>query len=236
MDRTYLTSVREELLADRREIPGSCVKLGPASAIDIFRSHPAEHRLSPAECDAVCRVARAVESVEESKEIDRMRMPRIVISASGTATGGRVLHHLKAMAPDARNTIVFVGHQAVGTRGGAMTNGARAVKIHGHYIPVHAEVTVLDNLSAHADATEILDWLHHFEEAPRETFIVHGEPEVADALRLRIEDSLGWNVRVSEHGETVSLEAEPANRPGSASHRTPHRSLRVPGSAASSPD
>ena len=181
-----------------------------ASAIDIFRKHPAEHRLSPAECEAVCGVARAVESVEESKEIDRMRMPRIVISASGMATGGRVLHHLKAMAPDVRNTIVFVGHQAVGTRGSAMIGGARAVKIHGHYIPVQAEVTVLDNLSAHADADEILDWLHHFEEAPRETFIVHGEPASADALRLRIEERLGWSVRVPEHGEKFDLRAGPA--------------------------
>lgn len=176
-----------------------------ASAIEIFRTHPEEHNLTPAECDAVCSVARAVESVEESKEIGRMRVPRIIISASGMATGGRVLHHLKALAPDPRNTVLFTGHQAVGTRGAAMVGGAPAVKIHGHYVQVHAEVAVLDNLSAHADAPEILAWLEGFEAAPTRTFIVHGEPAASDALRLKIEESLGWPTHVPEHGEVVAL-------------------------------
>jgi metallo-beta-lactamase family protein len=176
-----------------------------ASAIQIFREHPEEHRLSLAECEAVCQVARAVESVEESKEIGRMRVPRVIISASGMATGGRVLHHLKSFAPDARNTVLFTGHQAVGTRGAAMIGGAKAIKIHGHYVPVHADVVMLDNLSAHADAVEILDWLHHFEKPPRETFAVHGEPVAADALRLRIEETLGWKVRAPEYGERATL-------------------------------
>ena len=176
-----------------------------ASAIEIFRSHPTPHRLSAAECDSVCGVARATESVEESKEIGRMRYPRVIISASGMATGGRVLHHLKSMAPDARNTIVFVGHQAMGTRGAAMVGGARAIKIHGHYVSVNAEVAVLDSLSAHADAEEILAWMGNFTAPPRTTFVTHGEPAAADALRLRIEEKLGWTVRVPEHGETVEL-------------------------------
>ena len=176
-----------------------------ASAIDIFGRHPQEHNLTPQEANAVSSIARAVESVEESKEIGRMRVPRIIISASGMATGGRVVHHLKALAPDARNTILFAGHQAIGTRGASLVGGARSVKIHGHYVPVHAEVAVLDNLSAHADAAEILDWLQNFEEPPTRTFIVHGEPAAADALRLRIEESLGWAVRVPEHGEKADL-------------------------------
>lgn len=176
-----------------------------ASAIEIFRSHPSQHRLSAAESDAVCGVARATESVEESKEIGRMRYPRVIISASGMATGGRVLHHLKSMAPDPRNTILFVGHQAAGTRGAAMVGGARAIKIHGHYVSVHAEVAVLDSLSAHADAEEIVAWLGNFAAPPRTTFVTHGEPAAADALRLRIEERLGWEVRVPEHGETVEL-------------------------------
>ncbi|HET8656262.1 MAG TPA: MBL fold metallo-hydrolase [Longimicrobiaceae bacterium] len=184
-----------------------------ASAIEIFGRHPEEHRLSPAECRAVCGVARAVESVEESKAIDRMRAPRVIISASGMATGGRVLHHLKAFAPEPRNSIVFVGHQAMGTRGAAMLGGARSVKIHGQYVPVRAEVAVLDNLSAHADAAEILDWMHHFEEPPRETFLVHGEPQASDALRLRIEETLGWTVRVPEYRERVVLGDVPAAAP-----------------------
>lgn len=184
-----------------------------ARAIDIFRDHPDYHGLSPDECEAVCRVARATESVEESKQIDRMRFPRVIISASGMATGGRVLHHLKALAGDPRNTILFVGHQAVGTRGAAMIGGARRIKVHGHYVTIQAEVGVLDNLSAHADADEILDWLHHFERPPRETFIVHGEPAAADALRLRIAETYGWSARAPEHRETVTLDLGAARTP-----------------------
>lgn len=193
-----------------------------ASAIRIFREHPEEHGLTAAECEAVCAVARATESVEESKEIDRMRYPRIIISASGMATGGRVLHHLKALASDARNTVLFTGHQAVGTRGAAIIGGAKAIKIHGHYVPVHAEVGVLDNLSAHADAVEILDWLHHFEKPPRETFIVHGEPAAADALRLRVEESLGWTVRVPEYRESAVLSGPQPAPDRNGRRRTAH--------------
>lgn len=176
-----------------------------ASAIEIFQQHPEEHSLGAAECRAVCAVARATESVEESKEIGRMRYPRVIISASGMATGGRVLHHLKSLAPDPRNTILFVGYQAVGTRGGAMVAGARSIKIHGHYIAVHAQVEVLENLSAHADSAEIVAWLRQFETPPRETFITHGEPAASDVLRLRIEETLKWPCRVPDYRDTVEL-------------------------------
>jgi metallo-beta-lactamase family protein len=176
-----------------------------ASAIRIFREHPDEHRLTPEECEAVCEVAHAVESVEESKRIGAMRYPRIIISASGMATGGRVLHHLKTFAPDARNTVLFAGHQAVGTRGAAMLGGARTVRIHGHDVLVNAEVAKLDNLSAHADYVEIMDWLNHFETAPRETFVTHGDPVPAEVMRVRIEETLGWRARVPRYLETVEL-------------------------------
>ena len=121
------------------------------------------------------------------------------------ATGGRVVHHLKTFAPDPRNTILFTGYQAGGTRGAAMLGGAEAVKIHGQYIPVRAEVANIDNLSAHADYNEILSWLKNFESPPRQTFVTHGEPEAADALRLRIEETLGWGVTVPEYRDTVQL-------------------------------
>ncbi|HEX6308477.1 MAG TPA: MBL fold metallo-hydrolase [Longimicrobiales bacterium] len=176
-----------------------------ASAIDIFRTHPLEHQLLADECEAVCSVARATESVEESKEIDRMRYPRVIISASGMATGGRVLHHLKALASDPRNTIVFVGHQAIGTRGAQILAGARSIRIHGQDVPIHAEVQSLENLSAHADYVEILDWLRNFEKPPRRTFITHGEPEAAAALKRRIEDTLGWECSVPDYDEVVRL-------------------------------
>lgn len=196
------------LLKSARTIPDVPVFLNSPMAVDVtrvFRSHRGEHRLTPAQCDGMCGAAHYVNSVEESKRLNARHGPMIIISASGMATGGRVLHHLKAFAPDARNTILFTGFQAGGTRGAAMLNGAEAVKIHGEYVPVRAEVMNIDNLSAHADYAETLDWLRHFESPPRQTFITHGEPAPADALRHRIEEELGWHARAPEHQERVTL-------------------------------
>ena len=175
------------------------------AATRVFHAHPEEHRLPAREAEVVRALPRATSTVEESKEIDRMRYPRVIISASGMATGGRVLHHLKALAPDARNTILLVGYQAAGTRGAALLGGAKSLKIHGAYVPVHAEVAVLENMSVHADYTETLGWLRGFRSAPRCTFVTHGEPTAADALRLHIEEELGWTVRVPAHGEVAEL-------------------------------
>ncbi|MCW5619999.1 MAG: MBL fold metallo-hydrolase, partial [Burkholderiales bacterium] len=185
------------------------VFLNSPMAVDatlIFRAHLGEHRLDPQECEATCRVARFVNTVEESIALNALREPAIIIAASGMATGGRVLHHLKAFAPHARNTILFSGYQAGGTRGASMLAGARSIRIHGQEIPVNAEVDMLDMLSAHADADEILDWLGGFEQPPRTTFITHGEPAAADALRLRIEHGRGWSCQVPDYLEEVPLQ------------------------------
>jgi metallo-beta-lactamase family protein len=171
----------------------------------VFHDHRGEHRLTPAQCDAMCGAARFVNSVEESRRLNTLHDPMILISASGMATGGRVLHHIKAFAPDPRNTILFVGFQAGGTRGEAMVNGAQAVKIHGEYVPVRAEVVAMDHLSAHADYSEMMEWLGHFDAPPRKTFITHGEPAAADALRHRIEEQRGWRCRVPDYLERVTL-------------------------------
>lgn len=191
-----------------RRIPDLPVFLDSPMAIDageIFAAHPHDHRLSPAECRATFRVARAVREAGESKALDRNSMPKVIISASGMATGGRVLHHLKVFAPDPRNTILFAGFQAGGTRGASMVAGAPAVKIHGAYVPVRAEVANLHMLSAHADADEILGWLRHFEAPPRHTFVTHGEPDAADALRHRIEEELGWSCSVPDYRDSAEL-------------------------------
>jgi metallo-beta-lactamase family protein len=176
-----------------------------AAAMHILARHPESLRLSTAEARAVSEFARIVSSVEESKRVDRMSMPRIVISASGMATGGRVLHHLKVIAPEPANTVLFSGYQAAGTRGAQMVAGAREIKIHGGYVPVRAEVRVMDSLSAHADWREILAWLSAFPSPPRHTFITHGEPAAADHLRLKIEERLGWACSVPEHRQRVVL-------------------------------
>jgi metallo-beta-lactamase family protein len=175
-------------------------------ASEIFCRFHADHTLSEAAARAACSVARYVRTVEESKSLDHNQVPRIIVAASGMATGGRVVHHLKALAPDPRNTVLFAGFQAGGTRGAAMLAGAREIKIHGRHIPVRAEVDLLDMLSAHADRDEILRWLGGFEAPPRRTFIVHGEPDAADALRLAIEEERGWAAEVPEHRERLELE------------------------------
>ena len=176
------------------------------NASEIFRRHADSHRLSEAEAKAVCDVATYVREVEESKALGNLRVPAIIISASGMATGGRVLHHLKRLAPDPRNAILFTGFQAAGTRGAAMLAGAESIKIHGGHYPVRAKVACLDMLSAHADADEILSWLKVMERPPRTTFITHGEPEAAEALRLRIEEELGWDCVVPEYRDSLTLE------------------------------
>lgn len=175
------------------------------NASDIFCAHLDDHKLSAAQCIDFCGVAEYVRDVEKSKALNIDRTPKVIISASGMATGGRVLHHLKHYAPDRRNTILFAGYQAGGTRGAAMISGTQNVKIHGQYVPIHAEVASLDMLSAHADADEILRWLRGFSKAPKMTFITHGEPTASDALRLRIEEELGWPCTVPDHGQQVQL-------------------------------
>ncbi|WP_018317129.1 MBL fold metallo-hydrolase RNA specificity domain-containing protein [Bradyrhizobium sp. WSM2793] len=175
-------------------------------ASEIFCRDVADHRLPPAVCRRACAVAHYVRSVDESKALMENPMPKVIISASGMATGGRVLHHLKRYAPDPKNTILFAGFQAGGTRGAAMVAGADSIKIHGNYIPVRAEVRNLDMLSGHADAGEILRWLRGFKTPPKTTFITHGEPAASDALRVRITEELGWRCVVPEHGQKVELE------------------------------
>ena len=176
-----------------------------ADATDIYHRHRAEHRLSVEQCEAMSRVATIINGADESRALNGKRFPMVIIAASGMATGGRVLHHLKAFAPDPRNTILFSGYQAGGTRGASIVQGAREVKIHGTYVPIRAEVAVLDNLSAHADYGETLEWLRGFASPPKRTFVTHGEPAAADALRRRIGEALGWSCEVPDYRETVEL-------------------------------
>jgi metallo-beta-lactamase family protein len=174
-------------------------------ASELFLHESDDQRLSDDERRRACEVAKYVGSVEESKALNDSDAPKVIISASGMATGGRVLHHLSKFAPDPRNAIVFTGFQAAGTRGASIVAGAQTIKIHGVYLPVRAEVTNLTMMSAHADADEIMRWLRNIKRPPRMTFVTHGEPAASDALRLRIQDELGWTCRAPEQLERVSL-------------------------------
>ena len=148
---------------------------------------------------------QTIQTPAHSKELTASKMPSIVISASGMATGGRVLHHLKAALPDARNTVLFVGYQAEGTRGRQLIDGARSVKIHGAQVPVAASIEQIDSMSAHADQREILRWLRGLTRPPRTTYLVHGEPGPMATLRPVIETELGWPVYMPALGESVEL-------------------------------
>ena len=176
-----------------------------ADATAIYLKHRQDHLLDAAQCEAVCHTARIVNTVEESIALNESRTPKVIIAASGMATGGRVLHHLAAFAPDSRNTIVFAGFQAGGTRGAAMVGGATSIKIFGEYVPVRANVIQMSNLSAHADQQEILAWLAHLQRPPQQTFITHGEPDASDALRRCIEEKLHWNCRVPQYRDREEL-------------------------------
>jgi metallo-beta-lactamase family protein len=189
-------------------IPDVPVFLDSPMAADttaIYHRHRTEHRLSSDECDGMCRVAQIVDSVEQSRAVTNLRYPAVVVSASGMATGGRVLHHLKARLPDARNTVVLAGYQAGGTRGARLQAGERSVRIHGEDVAVKAEVVSLQGLSAHADAAQLVQWLSASPRAPQRLFITHGEPGPADALRQRVEQALGWEGRVPLLNEAVEL-------------------------------
>jgi metallo-beta-lactamase family protein len=121
------------------------------------------------------------------------------------ATGGRVLHHLARALPDAKNTVLFAGYQAAGTRGRQMLDGVRTTVIHGQEVRVAAQIEAIDSMSAHADANEIMRWLKNFAKPPALTCLVHGDPEPMDALKARIEKELAWTVRTPNHFERIDL-------------------------------
>jgi metallo-beta-lactamase family protein len=172
---------------------------------DLYRQFHEYHRLTQEGCHAVCDVAEYVGSPDESRALAGRRGPMVIISASGMATGGRVLHHLKALAPDHRNTILLPGFQAPGTRGDALARGAREIKIHGSYVPVDARVVQLDGFSAHADQRGLLDWLGACKPAPRAVFVAHGEPMPADTLRRKIAEDIGCTAHVPAYEERIRL-------------------------------
>ncbi|WP_435203533.1 MBL fold metallo-hydrolase RNA specificity domain-containing protein [Qipengyuania sp. 902] len=194
-------------LRERGEIPDIPVYLNTpmgANATDIYHRHHGEHRVSWDDCRAMFDLAVRIRTVEESKALNRDVGPKIIVSASGMLTGGRILHHVVSFGQDPKNAIVLSGFQAGGTRGAALVSGKRALRIFGEDIPIRAEVIQLEGLSGHADADELLAWMGKAK-PPQMTYVTHGEPDAADALRFRIEHELGWDVRVPEHLERVLI-------------------------------
>lgn len=174
-------------------------------ATEIFCKHHKEHKLNGAQCELIDDKTVFVRTVEESIELDAVRYPCVIISASGMASGGRVLHHLKTLLPNPRNSVVFAGFQAPGTRGDVLVHGAESVKIHGEYWPVKAEIHNMDSMSAHGDYREILHWLEQGTLKPEKVYVTHGEAVASDTMRKRISEKFGWDAEVPDLFEEVEI-------------------------------
>jgi metallo-beta-lactamase family protein len=187
-------------------------------AVEVFLKHSEE--FSDDTRELIARYGSPLEwqgfhfdaTQQESKKANDSRYPVIIISTSGMATGGRIQHHLMQRLPDPRNLVLFIGFQAPGTRGAQIKSGARQVKIFGQIIPVRAQVAALEQFSDHADTPELLQWLRTFSRQPEVTYLVHGEPAAAEALRQAISQTLGWTVKTAKWMEKVSI-GEPAGVP-----------------------
>lgn len=166
----------------------------------LFEKHMGEHRLTKAQAHALTHSVTMISGTDESKALASRHGPMVILSASGMATGGRVLHHIAHHAGKHQNMIILTGYQAPGTRGATLAAGARSLRIHGRDVEVNAEIVQLESASAHADGDQLLDWLRAMPQAPRQVYVVHGEAEAADTLRARIERELQWRAMVPEHG------------------------------------
>ncbi len=180
------------------------------SATELYLEHREDHDLEfsreESEGDPLnTHEVHMTRTPEESKQINKMTSPCLIISASGMATGGRVLHHLERRLPDSRNAVILPGFQAEGTRGRALSEGARTIKIHGQQVPVMAEIFTLHQFSAHAGQSELLRWLSGFQAPPRQTFLVHGEPPAAQSLRGLIQQKFGWRVTLPAYCQSFEL-------------------------------
>jgi metallo-beta-lactamase family protein len=210
--QTLLYVLRQ--LEDWQRIPALQVYVDSPMAITatkLYQQHADEHDLefvrekNSGHEPMLPRRCHFVQSAEESKQLNRVNSPCVVISASGMATGGRVLHHLARRLPDSRNAVLLAGFQAEGTRGRSLVEGAQTLRIHGEDVPVHAEVLALHQFSGHAGKSEILRWLGEMPAAPRQTYLVHGEPASASALQTAIGAQFGWPVSKAAYRQSAEL-------------------------------
>lgn len=214
VDRTQELLWMLHHLEDAGRIPQLPVYVDSPSATDvteIYLHHPEEldeefmAELRRGQTPLHTAHCHFVKAVEESKRLNDLRGPAIIVSASGMATGGRILHHLAHRLPDPKNTVLLVGFQALGTRGRSLQDGAKTLRLFGEDVPVQAKVETIHGLSAHADQNEMLRWLGGFKRPPRTTYLVHGEPPAAKTLGDLISAKLGWSSRPAVDGEQVPV-------------------------------
>lgn len=215
VDRTEVILLALRRMIAKKRIPALPVYADSPMALDVLRVY----RRAMASGDPEIRPESITDgdpfdpgslhelrTQEQSRELNDLHYPSIIISASGMATGGRVLHHLLRCLPDNRCAVVLPGFQAEGTRGRLLADGARTIKMLGRYVPVHAEVVVVDAFSVHADGNEIVDWLRRGPKAPDTAFVIHGEPQAGTVLAKRLESELGWHAVVPTPGERVRVD------------------------------
>ncbi|MDP1521475.1 MBL fold metallo-hydrolase RNA specificity domain-containing protein [Porticoccus litoralis] len=175
------------------------------SVTELMQRHHRYHRLNKASCQQLSRDVTFTRDVQDSIAINNVNVPAIILSASGMATGGRVLHHLQRMVGDHRNTVMFAGYQAPGTRGARLVEGEKRIKIFNRYFDVKARIESLDFLSAHADRLELLRWVQQLPAAPKHCFVTHGEESASDQFRISLSEELGWRASVPDMGDRVEL-------------------------------
>lgn len=200
----YLAELKRE-----GQLPSIPIYLNSPMATDVtelFAHYRSAHKLTEQECDSMAHVVRYIHSVEESKSLNSKKGPMVIISASGMATGGRILHHIKEFGPDPKNTIILTGYQAAGTRGRKLQDGGDEIKIHKKPVPIRARVVMLENISAHADSQEIMNWLKDSQVRPKKVFVTHGELDAAQALADKIKRELDWNSVVPKMDQEYSLD------------------------------
>jgi metallo-beta-lactamase family protein len=174
--------------------------------LDIFHHHPDWHKLPIEDCNEMCKDIQLIESVEETYRLMASNQPKIIIAGSGMATGGRVLIYFQKYLGESSATILLVGYQAEGTRGRLLLEGAKEVKLHGKYYAVHATIKNAEGLSAHADQSGLIQWMGKLEKAPERIFIVHGEPQAADTLRVKIKETYGWESEIPFLNEVIQIQ------------------------------
>jgi metallo-beta-lactamase family protein len=211
--QTFMYYLRQ--LEDQQRIPKLPVYIDSPmalSATDLYLKHKEDHDLEYTREDADGKgdpldvhQFHLTRTAEESKQINNVKTPCIIVSASGMVSGGRVMHHLAQRLPDSRNAVILAGFQAQGTRGRALQEGAKTLRLYGQEVPVNAEIVELGQFSAHAGKSELLRWLTGLPSPPKQTYLVHGEPAAAQALQASIQQQFNWNVSVARYLDTVNL-------------------------------
>jgi len=213
--RTQMLMYYLRKLEEKQRIPHLPVYVDSPMAINVTGLYMSHHEDHDAEFNALentgshdplnCHEVHMTRTVEESKEINDVTSPCIIISASGMITGGRIKHHLAHRLPDSRSTVLLVGYQAEGSGGRALLDGAKYLRIHHEQIPVRAEIVEIGQLSAHAGRSELLRWLSGIKEKPRQTFLVHGEPPAQESLRAAIVEQYRWPVTIPDYLQSIDL-------------------------------